>query len=117
VLGDDVEKLTITTGAKIVQRFEDIDSSKLGTAKRISEQSFGASCKRMLLIEGETKLPCATGLIRGGNKLMVAGAERSIHGALWVSRNLIRDNRIGDGGCESEVDVSVAMRREEQKVR
>jgi T-complex protein 1 subunit epsilon len=71
----------------------------------------------MLLIEGEGKFPCMRRLIRGGNKLMVAEAECSIYDALCVSRNFIRDNRIGNGGGGSEVDGSVAMRREEQRVR
>jgi T-complex protein 1 subunit epsilon len=111
VLGGDIEKLAITTGARIIQRFEDLAPGKLGTAKRISEQSFGTSCEHMLLIEGDATFPCVTLLIRGGNKLMVAEAERSIHDALCVARNLIRDNRIVFGGGASEIAAAIAVRK------
>jgi T-complex protein 1 subunit epsilon len=111
VLGGDIEKLAVTTGARIVQRFEDIDASKLGTATRITERSFGTTCEHMLLIEESRKQPCVTFLVRGGNKLMVAEAERSIHDALCVARNLIRDNRIVYGGGASEIACSIAVRK------
>jgi T-complex protein 1 subunit epsilon len=110
VLGGDVEKLAIVTGARIVQRFEDIEPGKLGTATRISERSFGTQGEHMLLIEESTKQKCVTFLIRGGNKLMVAEAERSIHDALCVARNLIRDNKIVYGGGASEIACAIAVR-------
>jgi T-complex protein 1 subunit epsilon len=112
VLGGDVEKLAIVTGARIVQRFEDIAPEKLGSARKISERSFGTTTEHMLLIEGATTLPCVTFLIRGGNKLMVAEAERSIHDALCVARNLIRDNRIVYGGGSAEVAAAIAVRKQ-----
>lgn len=111
VLGGDVEKLAITTGAHIIQRFEDVRADKLGVAKLITEISFGTSCEHMLLIEGSTDEPCVTFLIRGGNKLMIAEAERSIHDALCVARNLIRDNRIVYGGGASEIAAAAAVRK------
>ena len=111
VLGGDVEKLAITTGARIIQRFEDITPEKLGNAKVIREISFGTSCEHMLLIEGANDEPCVTFLIRGGNKLMISEAERSIHDALCVARNLIRDNRIVYGGGASEIAASIAVRK------
>lgn len=111
VLGGDVEKLAITTGARIVQRFEDLAPEKLGTAKVIRELSFGTSCEHMLLVEGVTNVPCVTFLIRGGNKMMLAEAERSIHDALCVARNLIRDNKIVYGGGSAEIAAAIAVRK------
>lgn len=115
VLGGDIEKLAITTGARIIQRFEDITAEKLGNAKVIKEISFGTSCEHMLLIEGATEEPCVTFLIRGGNKLMIHESERSIHDALCVARNLIRDNRIVYGGGASEIAASIAVREAAEK--
>ena len=111
VLGGDVEKLAITTGARIIQRFEDVKAEKLGKAKKISEISFGTSCEHMLLIEGATDEPCVTFLIWGGNKLMLAEAERSIHVSLCVARNLIWDNRIVYGGGASEIAAAATVRK------
>jgi len=111
VLGGDIEKLSITTGARIVQRFEDLSPEKLGSALQIKELSFGTTCEHMLLIEGATQVPCVTFLIRGGNKMMLAEAERSIHDALCVARNLVRDNRIVYGGGAPEIASSIAVRK------
>ena len=111
VLGGDVEKLAITTGARIVQRFEDLTPEKLGEAKICKELSFGTSCEHMLLIEGKADVPCVTFLIRGGNKMMLDEAQRSIHDALCVARNLIRDNRIVYGGGSTEIAAAIAVRK------
>ena len=111
VLGGDIEKLAITTGARIIQRFEDITPEKLGKAKKISEISFGTSGEHVLLIEAASSEPCVTFLIRGGNKLMLAEAERSIHDSLCVARNLIRDNHIVYGGGASEIAAAAAVRK------
>lgn len=111
VIGGDVEKLAITTGSKIVQRFENLSEDKLGKAKTIRELDFGTTCEHMLLIESETDEPCVTILIRGGNKMMIAEAERSVHDALCVARNLIRDNRIVYGGGSVEISSSIAVKK------
>lgn len=115
VLGGDIEKLAITTGAHIIQRFEDIAPEKLGKAKEIKEISFGTSCEHMLLIEGASDEKCVTLLIRGGNKLMISEAERSIHDALCVARNLIRDNKIVYGGGATEIAAAIAIRNAADK--
>jgi len=115
VLGGDIEKLAITTGARIVQRFEDITADKLGSADCIKEIHFGTSTEHMLLIESSKNVPCVTFLVRGGNKLMIAEAERSIHDALCVARNLVRDNRIVYGGGSSEIACSLKVREEAMK--
>ncbi|EAY18962.1 chaperonin, putative [Trichomonas vaginalis G3] len=111
VLGGDIEKLAITTGARIVQRFEDLAPEKLGTAKICKELNFGTSLQHMLLIEGVADVPCVTFLIRGGNQMMLDEADRSLHDALCVARNLIRDNRIVYGGGSSEIAAAIAVRK------
>ena len=48
--------------------------------------------------------------VRGGNKMIVDEAKRSIHDALCVVRNLVRDNRIVYGGGAPEIAASIAPR-------
>ena len=43
-------------------------------------------------------------------------AERSIHDALCVIRNLVRDNRIVYGGGAAEISCALAVSKEADKV-
>lgn len=44
-----------------------------------------------------------------GNKMMIEETKRSIHDALCVARNLIRNNSIVYGGGSAEISCSVAV--------
>lgn len=44
-----------------------------------------------------------------GNKMMIEETKRSIHDALCVARNLIRNNRIVYGGGSAEISCSIAV--------
>merc|ERR1719473_86698 len=49
--GMEIELLAIATGARIVPRFEEISPSKLGSAGRVKEITFGTTKDRMLVVE------------------------------------------------------------------
>jgi len=63
----------------------------------------------MIVIEDCPNSKAVTILIRGGNKMIIEEAKRSIHDALCVTRNLIRDNRIVYGGGSAEIACSFAV--------
>ena len=63
----------------------------------------------MLVIEGCAASTAVTVLIRGGNKMLVDEAKRSLHDAMCVVRNLIRDNRVVYGGGSAEISCSLAV--------
>lgn len=44
-----------------------------------------------------------------GNKMMIEETKRSIHDALCVARNLIRNNSIVYGGGSAEIACSIAV--------
>jgi len=48
--------------------------------------------------------------IRGGNNMIIEEAKRSIHDAICVARNLIRDNRIVYGGGSCEISCANQIR-------
>jgi len=108
--GVEIELIAIATGARIVPRFEDLTAAKLGTAGVVREVSLGTNQSgRMLIIEDCPNAKAVTVFVRGGNKMIVDEAKRSLHDAMCVVRNLIKDNRIVFGGGAAEVACSLKV--------
>ncbi len=101
--GVEIELIAIATGGRIVPRFEELTAEKLGTAGEVKEIEFGTVHDRMLVIQGCPNTRAVTVFVRGGNKMIVDEAKRSLHDAMCVVRNLITDNRIVYGGGSAEI--------------
>merc|ERR1712241_1253125 len=114
--GPEIELIAIATGGRIVPRFSELTPDKLGVAGSVRELSFGTTKDRMLVIEECKNTRAVTIFIRGGNKMIVEEAKRSIHDALCVIRNLVRDNRIVYGGGAAEISCSLAVSKAADKV-
>jgi len=114
--GPEIEFIAIATGGRIVPRFSELTSDKLGNAGVVRELSFGTTKDRMLVIEDCKNTRAVTIFIRGGNKMILDEGKRSIHDALCVIRNLVRDNRIVYGGGAAEIACSLAVSAEADKV-
>lgn len=114
--GPEIELIAIATGGRIVPRFSEITAEKLGKAGLVKELTFGTTKDRMLVIEECHNSRAVTIFIRGGNKMIIEEAKRSIHDALCVIRNLVRDNRIVYGGGASEIACSLAVSRSADKI-
>jgi len=107
--GVELELIAIATGGRIVPRFSEISPEKLGRAGTVREVTFGTTKERMLVIEDCASSEAVTILVRGGNKMIVDEAKRSLHDAMCVVRNLVKDNRIVYGGGAAEVACSLAI--------
>ena len=107
--GVEIELIALATGARIVPRFSELTADKLGTAAVVREVGFGTTRDRMLVIEGCPNSRAVTIFVRGGNKMILEETKRSLHDALCVARNLVRDNRIVYGGGSAEVAAGLAV--------
>ncbi|KAL7751807.1 T-complex protein 1 subunit epsilon [Sorochytrium milnesiophthora] len=107
--GPEIELIAIATNGRIVPRFEDLAESKLGRAGLVREVSFGTTKDKMLVIEECANSRAVTVFVRGGNKMIIDEAKRSLHDAMCVVRNLIRDNRVVYGGGAAEIACSLAV--------
>jgi len=114
--GVELELIAIATGGRIIPRFEEATADKLGKAGLVKEVSFGTTKERMLLIEECANSKAVTILVRGGNKMVVEEAKRSIHDALCVTRNLIRNDSIVYGGGSLEIACSLAVHAAADKI-
>jgi len=114
--GPEIELIAIATGGRIVPRFEELTTEKLGTAGLVKELSFGTVKDQMLVIEECHNSRAVTIFIRGGNKMIVEEAKRSIHDALCVIRNIVKDERVVFGGGAPEISCSLAVAKAADKV-
>jgi len=107
--GPEIELIAIATNGRIVPRFEDLSAAKLGQAGIVREKSFGTTREKMLVIEECANTRAVTVFVRGSNKMIIDEAKRSLHDALCVVRNLVRDNRVVYGGGAAEIACSLAV--------
>jgi T-complex protein 1 subunit epsilon len=107
--GVELELIAIATGARIVPRFSELSAAKLGRAGRVREVSFGTTAERALFIEDCSNSRTVTVFVRGGSTMLVDEAKRSLHDAMCVARNLIKDNRVVYGGGAAEIACSLAV--------
>jgi len=114
--GPEIELIAIATNGHIIPRFEEISPEKLGKAGTVREISFGTTKDRMIIIEDCENSRAVTVLVRGGNKMVVDEAKRSLHDAMCVTRNLVKDNRVVYGGGAAEITCSLAIDAAADKV-
>ncbi len=111
VSGTDIELLALATGARIIPRFEEMHPQKLGFAGIVEELTFGTTCNNMIVVKDLSKMKAVSILVRGGSKTIIDEAHRSIHDALCVIRNLIREPRVIVGGGASELSSSIFIKQ------
>merc|ERR1719151_232698 len=115
--GPEIELIAIATGGRIVPRFQELTADKLGTAGIVREMTFGTTKDRMLVIEKCKNSKAVTIFLRGGTKMIIEEAKRSMHDALCAVRNLVRDSRVVYGGGASEITCALAVSREADKIK
>jgi len=104
----DMEKLAKATGGKIITNLDDVSEKDLGYAELVEERKIGDD--KMTFIEGCKNPKSVAVLIRGGTERIVAEAERSIHDALCVGRDVVREPKVVAGGGSPELEVARTLR-------
>ena len=104
----DMTKLSRATGARIVNNLEDLSSKDLGSADLAEERK--VETDKWVFIEGCKHPKAVTILIRGGSQRVVDEAERSIHDALMVTKDVMEKPSIVAGGGSPESYVAGKLR-------
>ncbi|KON31478.1 thermosome subunit [miscellaneous Crenarchaeota group-15 archaeon DG-45] len=105
----DMEALAKATGGKVVTSVDELTEADAGYAARVEERKIGD--EKMIFVEGCRNPKAVSILIRGGTERIVDEAERSLHDALCVVRDVVRDPRVLAGGGAPEVEVARRLRR------
>ncbi|MGC9103378.1 MAG: thermosome subunit beta [Candidatus Methanodesulfokora sp.] len=105
----DMEKLAKATGASIVVNIKDISSADLGYAGLVEERRVGED--KMVFVENCRDPKAVSILIRGGSKQIIDEAERSLHDALSVVRDVVEDGYVVPGGGAVHVFLSLELEK------
>src|SRR5919197_3765932 len=100
----DMFKLSKATGARIINNLDDLSDRDLGSADLVEERK--VETDKWVFIEGCRHPKSVTILIRGGSQRVVDEAERSIHDALMVTKDVTEKPAIVAGGGASEAHVA-----------
>ena len=104
----DMEKLAKATGGKVVTNLDGMTKTDLGYAKLVEERKIGDD--KMTFIEGCKNPKSVAILIRGGTERIVEEAERSVHDALCVVRDVVEEPKVMAGGGAPELEVARTLR-------
>ncbi|HYY87032.1 MAG TPA: thermosome subunit beta [Nitrososphaeraceae archaeon] len=104
----DMTKLARATGARIVNNLEDLGPKDLGSADLVEERK--VETDKWVFIEGCKHPKSVTILIRGGSQRVVDEADRSLHDALMVTKDVMEKPYIVAGGGSPESFVAGKLR-------
>jgi thermosome len=104
----DMTKMSRATGARIVNNLDDLTSKDLGSADLVEERK--VETDKWVFIEGCKHPKSVTILIRGGSQRVVDEADRSVHDALMVTKDVIEKPAIVAGGGAPEAYAASKLR-------
>ncbi len=104
----DMTKLARATAARIVNNIDDLTTENLGSADLVEERK--VETDKWVFVEGCKHPKSVTILIRGGSQRVVDEAERSIHDALMVTKDVLEKPYIVAGGGSPEAYVAGKLR-------
>ena len=105
----DMEKLAKATGGKIITNLDDMTPADLGYASLVEERKIGDD--KMTFVEGCKHPRAVTILIRGATERVVEEAERSVHDALCVVRDIVEEPKVLAGGGAPELEIAKALKK------
>eukprot|EP00128_Syssomonas_multiformis_P001392 Colp12_sorted_trinity150504_noHs@15777 len=104
---DGIERLALVLGGEIVSTFDHPEQVKLGQCKLIEEVMIGED--KLIRFSGVALGAACTVVLRGATQQILDEAERSLHDALCVLSQTVKETRIVYGGGASEMMMANAV--------
>ena len=111
----DIEALAKATGAKVVSSVDELSAADLGHADSVEEKKIGSD--KLLFIEGCKNPKAVSILIRGSTERIVDEAERSLHDALCVVKDVVEEPMIVAGGGAVDIEIARKLRAYAEKLK
>ncbi len=104
----DMTKLSKATGGRVVTNFDDLTEKDLGKAQVVEERKVEED--KWVFVEGAKNPKSTTILVRGGTQRVTDEAERSMHDALMVVKDVIEHPSVVVGGGAPEEEIASELR-------
>jgi len=104
---DGVERLALVTGGEIASTFDHPERCALGHCDLIEEIMIGED--KLIKFSGVAKAEACTVVLRGASTHLLDEAERSLHDALCVLSQTVKDSRVVYGGGCPEIVMAKAV--------
>jgi thermosome len=104
----DMTKLSKATGGRIVTNLDDLTEKDLGNASLVEERK--VETDKWVFVEGCKNPKAVSLLIRGGSQRVVDEADRSMHDALMVVKDVIEHPATVVGGGSTEAELAFKLR-------
>ncbi|MGD8918355.1 MAG: thermosome subunit alpha [Nitrosopumilaceae archaeon] len=104
----DMSKLAKSTGGRIVGSVNDLNNTDLGSAQNVEEKRVEED--NWVFIEGCKNPKAISILIRGGSQRVIDEADRSMHDALMVVKDVVENPKFVYGGGAPEAFVAMKLR-------
>jgi len=109
-----IERLALVTGGEIVSTFDNPERVKLGHCKLIEEIMIGED--KMIKFSGVERGEACTIVLRGATQHIIDEAERSLHDALAVLSQTVKESRTVLGGGCAEMIMAQAVEEFSKRV-
>ncbi|MGC8555396.1 MAG: thermosome subunit beta [Conexivisphaera sp.] len=104
----DMVRLAKATGGRIITNIDELTSNDLGYADLVEERKIEED--KWVFVEGCKDPKAVTILVRGGSQRIVDEAERSVHDALMVVKDVVENPAVVGGGGAPEAEVAYQLR-------
>ncbi|XP_050394168.2 T-complex protein 1 subunit beta [Patella vulgata] len=104
---DGIERLALVTGGEITSTFDCPDMVKLGTCDLIEQVMIGED--QLIKFSGVALGEACTVILRGATQQILDESERSLHDALCVLSQTVKETRTVFGGGSSEMLMADAV--------
>ncbi len=105
----DMTKLAKATGGRIATNLDDLTAKDLGKADLVEERKVEED--RWVFVEGCRNPKATTILVRGATQRVTDEAERSMHDALMVVKDVIEHPSVVVGGGAPEAELASELRK------
>jgi thermosome len=104
----DMTKLAKATGGRVVTSLDDLSEKDLGKAQLVEERKVEED--KWVFVEGCKNPKATTILVRGATQRVTDEAERSMHDAIMVVKDVIEHPAIVVGGGAPEAELAAQLR-------
>ena len=112
-----IERISAATGAEILSTFDNPERSEeiMGTCDSIEEILIGED--RVIKFSGCKRNEACTMILRGSSQHILDEAERSLHDALCVLVQTVKNKRVIYGGGNAEIQLALECEKLASTIR